>query len=555
MKKIKIFLLCLLVSAQLFAQDNGGQISSQQIPLELQMRIGFMFVYALLGLLFLMLFAFYPRQRLNLFFGIFNLLLILASLNSQSFTGEPSALKSNVNGFISRLIGMNLLLFMLYALGRMKPFFWWFITFILFVDFPLNVIFQHKYDAINQVFHSVFTVICAWLTVLAFSTKKREDWLIGIIGLASVFINMTDLLLFFAKLDLRPYAGLVPFVITPTAVCYLALRYSRANTSLEQQLVQVKTLSEENVRREQEKQQLLATQNEMLERQVKQRTAEITTQKETLEHTLDELRSAQAQLIQSEKMASLGELTAGIAHEIQNPLNFVNNFSDVNTELADELKRELATGNTQSANEIADNIKDNERKINHHGKRADAIVKNMLQHSRTSSGQKELTDINGLAEEYFKLASHGIRAKDKSFNAEIKTAFDDSIGKINIVPQDIGRVLLNLINNAFYSVNEKQKSYEISAVSYEPLVSVQTKKLKDGVEITVEDNGNGIPDSIKEKIFQPFFTTKPTGQGTGLGLSLAYDIIKAHGGEITVATRDGKGSEFIIQLPAKSNIP
>ena len=186
----------------------------------------------------------------------------------------------------------------------------------------------------------------------------------------------------------------------------------------------------------------------------------------------------------------------------------------------------------------------------------------MLQHSRTSSGQKELTDINGLAEEYFKLASHGIRAKDKSFNAEIKTAFDDSIGKINIVPQDIGRVLLNLINNAFYSVNERQKSYEISDMSlptgqagYEPLVSVQTKKLKDGVEITVEDNGNGIPDSIKEKIFQPFFTTKPTGQGTGLGLSLAYDIIKAHGGEITVATRDGKGSEFIIQLPAKSNIP
>jgi signal transduction histidine kinase len=265
-----------------------------------------------------------------------------------------------------------------------------------------------------------------------------------------------------------------------------------------------------------------------------------------LEETLSELKSTQSQLIQSEKMASLGELTAGIAHEIQNPLNFVNNFSEVNKELIDELKSELAVGNTQSAGAIADDIKDNQEKINHHGKRADAIVKGMLQHSRSSSGQKELTGISVLCDEYLRLAYHGLRAKDKSFNAEIKTDFDNSIGKINIVPQEIGRVILNLINNAFYAVREREK---LQAAGYKPQVTVQTRKLGDKLEIIVEDNGNGIPKNIVDKIFQPFFTTKPTGQGTGLGLSLAYDIIKAHGGEIKVKTKEGEGSEFTIKLP------
>jgi len=272
----------------------------------------------------------------------------------------------------------------------------------------------------------------------------------------------------------------------------------------------------------------------------------IASQRDMLEITLNDLKAAQAQLIQSEKMASLGELTAGIAHEIQNPLNFVNNFSDVNTELIDELKSELATGNVQLANEIANDIKDNEQKINHHGKRADAIVKAMLQHSRTSSGQKELTDINALSDEYLRLVYHGLRAKDKSFNATTKTEFDSSIGKINIVPQDIGRVILNLINNAFYAVDEKKKQI---GEGYEPTVSVSTKRNNDKVEIKVTDNGNGIPQKVLDKIFQPFFTTKPTGQGTGLGLSLSYDIVRAHGGEIKVETKEGEGSTFIIQLP------
>ena len=289
--------------------------------------------------------------------------------------------------------------------------------------------------------------------------------------------------------------------------------------------------------------------------------------------TVDSLKKTQKQLIQSEKMASLGELTAGIAHEIQNPLNFVNNFSELSTELVDEMNEELAKGNEQlaignmqqaignmqTANEIAKDLKQNLEKINHHGKRAGDIVKGMLQHSRTSSGQKELTDINALADEYLRLAYHGLRAKDKSFNATMKTDFDESlsadeagIGSINIIPQDIGRVILNLITNAFYATSEKKKESEID---YEPTVTVSTSRslsLGEGrgeVKISVKDNGPGIPQKILNKIFQPFFTTKPTGQGTGLGLSLSYDIVKAHGGELKVETKEGEGSEFIIQLP------
>lgn len=273
------------------------------------------------------------------------------------------------------------------------------------------------------------------------------------------------------------------------------------------------------------------------------------------EDTLVELRATQKQLIQSEKMASLGELTAGIAHEIQNPLNFVNNFSEVSTELIDEMKEELAKGNEQSAIEIAGDLKQNLEKINQHGKRADAIVKGMLEHSRTSSGKKEPTDINALCDEYLRLAYHGLRAKDKNFNVEMQTHFDKSIGKINIIAQDIGRVLLNLTNNAFYAVNEKSKTNAGFVGRY----TLITKKQNNKVAITIKDNGPGIPQNIVDKIFQPFFTTKPTGQGTGLGLSLSYDIVKAHGGEINVRTLpaedvrqpDGAagGTEFTVLLP------
>jgi two-component system NtrC family sensor kinase len=291
---------------------------------------------------------------------------------------------------------------------------------------------------------------------------------------------------------------------------------------------------------------------------------EINIQKNKVEQTLTELKSTQAQLIQSEKMASLGELTAGIAHEIQNPLNFVNNFSEVSKELAEELKEESQKPEIDKGliAEIATDIADNQTKIHHHGNRASSIVKGMLEHSRTSYGKKELTDINTLADEYLRLSYHGLRAKNKDFNAEMVTDFDPNLPKIEVIPQDTGRVLLNLINNAFQAVDEQSKK---GIQGYKPTVTVSTKYLAPSpperagavrrfgeVEVTITDNGPGISDEIKDKIFQPFFTTKDTGKGTGLGLSLAYDIVKAHGGELTVDSTDGEGSAFIINLPLKA---
>ncbi len=274
---------------------------------------------------------------------------------------------------------------------------------------------------------------------------------------------------------------------------------------------------------------------------------EIESQKASVEKALTELKSTQAQLIQAEKMASLGELTAGIAHEIQNPLNFVNNFSEVNKEMIAELKEEVEKRNYDEVKILADDIEVNEERINHHGKRAGAILKSMLQHSLVSSGQKEMANINALCDEYLRLSYNGLRVKDKNFNAEMHTVFDNSIKAINIVPQDIGRVLLNLFNNAFYAVNEQKSK---NPVSYQPTVWLSTKKTGNRITITVRDNGGGIPEKIKDKIFQPFFTTKPTGQGTGLGLSLSYDIIKAHGGEIKVDSKENEGTRFVIELPA-----
>jgi signal transduction histidine kinase len=313
---------------------------------------------------------------------------------------------------------------------------------------------------------------------------------------------------------------------------YVSMRFKEIMQEVRENSQKVIQLSEEK------KEQAL-NQQKILQEEVNRQTA-------ALRQTLDHLKATQAQLIQSEKMASLGELTAGIAHEIQNPLNFVNNFSDVNTELLEELKDEIDKGNIDEVKTLANDVIENQQKINQHGKRADAIVKGMLQHSRASSGKKEATDINALADEYVRLAYHGLRAKDKDFNATIETDFDESIGKIEVVAQDIGRVLLNLFNNAFYAVSARQKA---EGEGFKPIVKVETKKVDSTIEVVVKDNGNGIPENVINKIFQPFFTTKPTGQGTGLGLSLSYDIIKAHGGKITVNTKEGDYAEFVIQLP------
>jgi len=266
-----------------------------------------------------------------------------------------------------------------------------------------------------------------------------------------------------------------------------------------------------------------------------------------LESTLHDLKSTQTQLIQSEKMASLGELTAGIAHEIQNPLNFVNNFSEVSAEMMDEMQEELQKGDKEEAIAISEDIRQNLEKIRHHGKRADAIVKGMLQHSQAGSGAKEPTDINALADECMRLSYYGITAKDTAFSAEIISRLDEALPKVNVIPQDMTRVMLNLFNNAFYAVNQRQKT---AGADYRPEVSVSTSTEHGQVAIKIKDNGMGIPNAIKDKIMQPFFTTKPTGEGTGLGLSLTYDmVVKGHGGTIQVNTKEGEGSEFVVSLP------
>jgi len=383
------------------------------------------------------------------------------------------------------------------------------------------------------------------IAMIAFSLKQKELRTLRMFVLAFVPFEIVSLIT-----DLAEVINVDFFSANETYFKNaMSLTYIWMVAILFSQNRQFKVAEKERIKRQQEDElnKAIAIRKVELEGLVAERTAELTAQKEELELTLDELRSTQSQLIQAEKMASLGELTAGIAHEIQNPLNFVNNFSEVSKELLDEMMAELDKGNSNDAKEIASDIIQNLEKINHHGKRADAIVKGMLQHSRSSSGQKEPTDVNALADEFLRLAYHGLRAKDKSFNATLKTDLDANIGIIKVIPQDIGRVILNLLTNAFYAVNEKKK---LNIAGYEPLVSIRTKRQENKVEIDVSDNGNGIPQKVIDKIFQPFFTTKPTGEGTGLGLSLSYDIIvKGHSGELRVETHEGEGTVFHIKLP------
>jgi two-component system NtrC family sensor kinase len=407
---------------------------------------------------------------------------------------------------------------------------------LIFIGLIISTFFD--LTIINVVNYFVLIIVCIYYVISSWKTLRGAQWAI----VAGLMFTLFMLLLFifmsikynstdnFPNVFLYVTGFALPFPLS--LMVYVAMRFKEIINEIRENAKKVVQMSEEK------KEQAL-NQQKKLQEEVNRQTAEIRT-------TLDNLKSTQSQLIQSEKMASLGELTAGIAHEIQNPLNFVNNFSEVSNELISEMVEEVDNGNTNEAKAIAENIKQNLEKIINHGKRADAIVKGMLQHSRSNVGVKEPTDINALADEYLRLAYHGLRAKDNSFNATMKTDFDESIGKINIIPQDIGRVLLNLFNNAFYAVAEKKKQIDDN---YEPKISVSTKKINDKVVLMVMDNGNGISQKMVDKIFQPFFTTKPTGQGTGLGLSLSYDIVKAHGGEIKVETKEGEGSEFTIELP------
>jgi two-component system, NtrC family, sensor kinase len=347
-------------------------------------------------------------------------------------------------------------------------------------------------------------------------------------------------------IGLSPYVVDVIFTFASISVpiglsLFIGIENRETNIELSNQLALNEQLKDQAIKQEIEKQHILENQNELLEAQVTERTSE-------LHQSLETLKSTQAQLIQSEKMASLGELTAGIAHEIQNPLNFVNNFSELSVDLVKELKEETEKSELDKnlILELAADLSQNQEKINHHGKRASDIVKGMLEHSRKSTGEKSLVDINALCDEYLRLAFHGYKAKDKSFNAGFETHFDPNLPKIEIISQDMGRVILNLISNAFWAVNDKK--IKTGDSDFRPTVIVSTKTLDSCIEISIKDNGNGIPEDIKDKIYQPFFTTKPTGQGTGLGLSLSYDIIKAHGGELKVETKEGAGSAFIVLL-------
>jgi signal transduction histidine kinase len=423
------------------------------------------------------------------------------------------------------------------------------------LSFPVIVVQFIADNAYNEYVLAIDNTII-YLAIIGLSIKAIRDKKTGAkLFLAGIVVSMIFFVLFSANGAVlsQPFLAecfeVALAFITPAIVLsiLLAREFAQNIVSLRLKLVEVENLSARSLQQEQEKQQILANQNIVLEQQVAERTAE-------LNQSLIHLKATQTQLIQSEKMASLGELTAGIAHEIQNPLNFVNNFSDVNREMLEELKAETikpkAERDEQLETELINDLIENEQKINHHGKRADAIVKGMLQHSRTASGQKEPTDLNALADEYLRLAYHGLRAKDKDFNAELITRFDEKLPQANVIPQDIGRVLLNIINNAFYATQQKAKT---AGLDYKPEVEISTAQQNGFVIITVKDNGNGIPDAIKDKIMQPFFTTKPTGEGTGLGLSLSYDIVvKGHGGKIDMESKEGVGSEFTVMLPLNS---
>ena len=410
----------------------------------------------------------------------------------------------------------------------------------ILVVFPPVSLLAHTYDisALFSIVNSVFLLYFAYLVVLSWRTLSGAQIAVilgTIINVLSIMIMIGIHKYFYAAaLEIENILMVIYFLSIPLSLLiYVAFRFNNI-------LIEIKVKANELVQMSEEKKEILANQNIILEKQVEERTNE-------LETSLENLKSTQSQLIQSEKMASLGELTAGIAHEIQNPLNFVNNFSEVSEELVQEMNEEIEKGDLEEVKAIGEDLEQNLNKINHHGHRASDIVKGMLDHSRTAEGKKEPTDLNKLADEYLRLAYHGLRAKDKSFNTDLELDLDESLPKVNVVPQDIGRVLLNLINNAFFAVSQKLKA---KSNDYKPLVIVRTKKLDKNIEISVQDNGSGIPDDIKDKIFQPFFTTKATGEGTGLGLSLSYDIItKGHGGVLEIASKTEKGAIFKIELP------
>ncbi|MVM35635.1 histidine kinase [Spirosoma sp. HMF4905] len=514
--------------------------------------------FLILGILQLLLYSTSAGGRTNLYFGIFLLAQSFQAYAILSLLRDPDLfplssggkwfddMSNIVIGISTAIAGVFYLLgiYAYFKLPKRTPFY---IALILILASLPTTIFA-PYQRFGRIVFLWIEYLLPY--ILPFFEILRVDLLAirqGKPGARLFTTAHSILLISWILLAFSEYSAVSPFLIANgnylfvlsflglavTITLLLAEDRLATNKLLRRQLVDLEALSQKTLAQEQEKQLLLATQNERLEQQVEQRTAE--------------LKASQAQLIQKEKLASLGELTAGIAHEIQNPLNFVNNFSEVSSELVDELTQEAQAGHTEDVLAIAGDLRQNLHKIHHHGGRASAIVKGMLEHSRTDSGEKRPTGLNALADEYLKIAYQGLRAKDKSFECALLTEYEADLGEVNVVPQEIGRVLLNLYNNAFYAVRERQKQRDSS---YRPTVTVLTAKTKEGIQIRVADNGRGIPETLQSKVFQPFFTTKPTGEGTGLGLSLSYDIVtKGHGGTLRVESQAGEGSTFVIELP------
>ncbi len=509
--------------------------------------------YLPLGFLLLFLFFSFRQRREYLFSGIYSICMFAAVFLHIFAMSEPTTVThSNLLLLITNIfyvIGCIALIEGLNILFKWKRS--WFFIFIASYGILSLFYFFISYDVsplANAIFFPLINFEFLRLTLKAVRQRKKGAWILLVTSI-SLTLSFFLMVWFMIKNypDARALLQSISYIFSGIGLSlFYAGEFARTGTSLRLRAIEVEKLSLEKIANEREKQQILGAQNETLEKQVTERTA-------ALSQSLKELKETQEQLIQREKMASLGELTAGIAHEIQNPLNFVNNFSEVNTELIDEMQQELDKGNFDDAKALSKDIKENEQKINHHGKRADSIVKGMLLHSRNSSGQKIPTDINALADECMRLSYHGLRAKNKFFNATTETNFDKSIPQLNIASQDIGRVILNLFTNAFYSVMQKKNQL---GDAYEPIVSLKTSLNPSSgnkgptVLISIRDNGNGVPQKIIDKIFQPFFTTKPVGEGTGLGLSMSYEIItEGHNGELKVEALEGKFAEFIIKLP------
>ena len=535
-------------SAKLVFSDKSIQSFAKHkndYALRNYLKIG---IYILLFLIHFFFFVSFPAQKANLFICLYGLCNIVVFHCENLICNLPVSAHDHFfyesTLYISSIFVALFSLLTVYSYLQIpKKSIFWIVFMVSVFSYPISL---YAPDFGVFYFHFILTSSLAIesirVSIKGLGNKKPGAWFIvaGWIGyilfvgcfFLAVFgiITLDD---FWRELSINLALVSVPICLS----LMLANDYANTTKTLAQKLTELNTLAEE-------KQQLLAAQNETLERQVTTRTAE-------LNQSLETLKATQAQLIEREKLASLGELTAGIAHEIQNPLNFVNNFAEVSTELIDEMTEELGKGNQVEADTIAQDLKQNLEKINYHGKRASSIVKNMLEHSRTNAGHKESTDINTLIDECLRLSYHGMRGQFRNFQADYGLNLASHLPSTKVVKQDLGRVLLNLFNNAFYAVHERMKQLEgTQHHDYVPKVSASTSKLKNGIEIRIKDNGTGIPEALKKKIFQPFFTTKPTGEGTGLGLSLSYEIItKGHGGRLSIESVEGMGTTFIIELP------